>query len=402
MSLLALLGAVAHGKITPLGRALGRLPLHPRLARLLLETDGSEIAAAACAVVSENWAPRRDDAPAPTTDSDLLLRADHLAEAPHRVRRAAAELRDLARRTTAGGGTSDLLRAAFAAWPDRVARRREPGSPRFVLASGHGATLGRESGVRGPEFVVAIDVAAGARGAGAEAIIRMASRIERDWIVPTRRATTHRFDAASGAVRAVEQTFYQDLILQERPVAADPEAAAPILAAALFERGLGDEAEAFLHRLRFAGVAADRATLVRDACAGRTTLPDPLDLGAALPRAARADLERLAPATLPLPSGRSARLEYRADGGVVAAVKLQELFGLGETPRLGARREPVTFELLAPNGRPVQTTRDLASFWRTAYQEVRKELRGRYPKHPWPEDPWTATPTHRTTRRPKR
>jgi len=81
---------------------------------------------------------------------------------------------------------------------------------------------------------------------------------------------------------------------------------------------------------------------------------------------------------------------------VIASVKLQELFGLAESPRLGPRRQPVVFELLAPSGRPVQTTRDLRSFWDTTYQEVRKELRARYPRHPWPEDPWTAPPTART------
>ena len=86
--------------------------------------------------------------------------------------------------------------------------------------------------------------------------------------------------------------------------------------------------------------------------------------------------------------GRTVRLEYRDDGSVSAAVKLQELFGLAETPRVGPRREPVLLELLAPNGRPVQTTRDLRSFWNRTYPEVRKELRGRYPKHRWPEDPW--------------
>jgi ATP-dependent helicase HrpB len=110
-------------------------------------------------------------------------------------------------------------------------------------------------------------------------------------------------------------------------------------------------------------------------------------------------LERLAPTRLLVPSGRSVALEYRDDGSVVASVKLQELFGLGETPRLGPRREPVTLSLLAPNGRPVQTTRDLAGFWERTYPEVRKELRGRYPRHPWPEDPWSAPPTHRTSRR---
>ena len=88
-------------------------------------------------------------------------------------------------------------------------------------------------------------------------------------------------------------------------------------------------------------------------------------------------------------------LTYRDDGSVVAAVKLQELFGLADTPRVGRRREPVTLELLAPNGRPVQTTRDLRSFWERTYPEVRKELKGRYPRHPWPDDPWNATPTAR-------
>jgi ATP-dependent helicase HrpB len=96
-----------------------------------------------------------------------------------------------------------------------------------------------------------------------------------------------------------------------------------------------------------------------------------------------------------VPSGRTARLEYQEDGSVSAAVKLQELFGLAETPRIGSRQTPVLLQLLAPNGRPVQTTRDLRSFWDRTYPEVRKELRGRYPKHPWPDDPWTATPTHR-------
>lgn len=103
------------------------------------------------------------------------------------------------------------------------------------------------------------------------------------------------------------------------------------------------------------------------------------------------------PATLALPSGRTAKLDYRDDGSIVASVKLQELFGLADTPRINGT--PVTFELLSPAGRPVQVTRDLRSFWNGAYQEVRKEMRARYPRHPWPEDPWTAQPTHRTTKK---
>jgi ATP-dependent helicase HrpB len=102
---------------------------------------------------------------------------------------------------------------------------------------------------------------------------------------------------------------------------------------------------------------------------------------------------------LRVPSGRERPLEYRDDGSVIASVKLQEVFGLAETPRIGPLKTPVTFELLAPNGRPVQVTKDLKSFWARGYPEVRKELRGRYPRHPWPDDPWTAMPTARTKRR---
>jgi ATP-dependent helicase HrpB len=100
-----------------------------------------------------------------------------------------------------------------------------------------------------------------------------------------------------------------------------------------------------------------------------------------------------------VPSGRERPLDYRDDGSGVASVKRQEVFGLADTPTIGAANTPVTFELLAPNGRPVQVTRDLKSFWTRGYPEVRKELRGRYPRHPWPDDPWTATPTARTKRR---
>jgi ATP-dependent helicase HrpB len=136
---------------------------------------------------------------------------------------------------------------------------------------------------------------------------------------------------------------------------------------------------------------------VAAAAAGRRAL-DEIELRHALDRRAASELDRLAPERLSVPSGRTAPLRYEDDGSVTASVKLQELFGLAETPRVGPRHTPVTFELLAPNGRPVQTTRDLRSFWNTTYRQVRKELRGRYPKHPWPEDPWTAPPSARAKR----
>jgi ATP-dependent RNA helicase HrpB len=223
--------------------------------------------------------------------------------------------------------------------------------------------------------------------------VRLASRVEREWVEPTASEVVHRLEEDS--VRAHARDRYDAIVLEERAVPVDPAEAARLVAGALRERGLVGENERTERRLRFAGIEADLPALFVAASAGKTRVPA-IDLAEWLDGAQRRELERLAPETIPLPSGRRARLEYREDGTVTAAVKLQELFGLAEAPRIGPRREAVTLELLAPNGRPVQTTRDLRGFWERTYPEVRKELRGRYPKHPWPEDPWTAVPTHRT------
>ncbi len=400
-ALLERLGAVKGGRLTPDGEAMHRLPLHPRLARVLLASGGGARAAAACAVLGEGWRPGVTG-DVPTTDSDVLSAADRLREAPPGVRSAARELEGL----VAGRGREKhdderLLRALLAGFPDRVARRREPGGSRLVLASGPGAVLGRESGVREGELLLALEVTGGVAGASGEPLVRVASRLERDWLEGVRTEVVHRFDETSGAVRAFAQDGYERLVLGERPVPPDPEAAAALLAEALGRRGLGEAAERLGRRLRVAGLEADLHAAVLAACRGKTRLPSLLDPERWLDAGTRARLDRLAPERLPLPSGRTAALDYREDGSVAAAAKLQELFGLAETPRVGPREEPVVFELLAPNGRPVQTTRDLRSFWERTYPEVRKELRGRYPRHPWPDDPWTAEPTHRTTRRPR-
>jgi len=112
----------------------------------------------------------------------------------------------------------------------------------------------------------------------------------------------------------------------------------------------------------------------------------------------RQAVQRLAPERVRVPSGRQLRLDYAGEDPPVLAVKLQELFGMADTPTVADGRVPVTLHLLSPARRPIQVTRDLASFWENTYPEVRKELKGRYPKHPWPDDPWSATPTHRTRR----
>ncbi len=410
MVLLERLGAVSGGRLTREGEAMHRLPLHPRLARVLLTAGGGARAAAVCAVLAEGWRPAVSG-DAPTTDSDVLSAADRLREAPAGVKASARELERLdggflvARRNGAPrndeGGDEQLLRALLAGFPDRVARRREPGSARLVLSSGVGALLGRESGVREGELLVALEVTGGVAGAASEPIVRIASRVEREWLVGVRTEVAHRFDESSGSVRAFAQDWYDRLLLGERSVSPEPEAAASLLAEALERRGLGDAADRLKRRLGLAGLEADLHSAVLAACRGRTRLPSLDEPEQWLEAGTRRQLDRLAPERLSLPSGRTCALDYREDGSVVAAAKLQELFGLAETPRLGPRQVGVVFELLAPNGRPVQTTRDLRSFWERTYPEVRKELRGRYPRHPWPDDPWTAEPTHRTTRKPR-
>jgi ATP-dependent helicase HrpB len=419
LGLLERLGAVAGGRITPVGAAMHRLAVHPRLARVLVATGGDARAAAACAVLAEGWRPSVAGDP-PTTDSDVLSAADRIREAAAGVQAAARELARLAGEARQEGsfaregdapvsGDDRLLRALLLGFPDRVARRREPGSPRLVLCSGSGARLGRESGVREGELLLALEVTAGeaggaggpsAAGGAGEPLVRVASRVEREWLPGVRSDVVHRFDDAAGAVRAVARDTYDDrLVLGERPVPVDPAAAAKLLVEAALRRGLGDSGERLRRRLRVAGIDADLASGLRAACEGRASLPPLEHPEQWLDPGTRARLDRLAPERLPLPSGRTAALDYRDDGTVAAAVKLQELFGLGETPRIGPRGEPVVFELLAPNGRPVQTTRDLRGFWERTYPDVRKELRGRYPRHPWPEDPWSAEPTHRAKKR---
>ncbi|MEO6237432.1 MAG: ATP-dependent helicase C-terminal domain-containing protein [Vicinamibacterales bacterium] len=407
LSLLQQLGAVHDGRITPLGTRMQRLPLHPRLARMLIEGQGNADVALACAYISERHASVRHPS---TTESDLLSAVDDPQGVPPHVRDVARRLSDLARHAQAdtphADGTASFLRAIFCGYPDRVARRRAAGAAKFLLASGHGAVLGQGSGVRDPEFIVAVDVQAARRGEVAEAIIRMASGIDPAWLRPNRNTpgssgftrVVHQFDAANGRVRAFERDYYGEIVVGERHAKGDPLIVAQLLAEGYLARGWSDADVQLCRRMRFAGMTVEPGALLQAAAAGRDALSD-IDLRASVGWSEARDLERLAPETLAMPSGRSTRLQYQEDGAVVAAVKLQELFGLAESPRLGARREPVVFELLAPNGRPVQTTRDLRSFWDTTYREVRKELRGRYPRHPWPEDPWTAPPTARPTRR---
>ncbi len=387
MALLEQLGAERAGRITPLGREMQRLPIHPRLARVLLASGGARSAAIACALLSERHAALSASHGESTT-SDLLSAVER--EAPPHVDEVAQQLVRLA--APAGGKSrparleeAAFRRAVMLGYPDRVARRRAPGSPRVLLASGHGAVVGPESGVRDGEYLVAIEVMAGRRGESSEARIRVASLVEREWLSPTDTRLDHEIDDA-GTVRAIERDYYGAIVLAERHVRPDPATAAVMLAGAYIARGIEGDDLRLLRRFRFAGIDVDLEATVARAASDCRSIEDVV-LSSALTWEQRRELDRLAPETLTLPSGRRVRLDYREDGTVGAAVKLQELFGVAETPTIGPRQQPVIFSLLAPNGRPVQTTSDLRGFWERTYPEVRKELRGRYPRHAWPENP---------------
>jgi ATP-dependent RNA helicase HrpB len=342
VTLLRRLGAInPNSKLTPLGEKLRAMPLHPRLARVLV--DGGENALRVVALLSEDVRN--------IGSGDALA----LADSP-RLDFAVRELKRFA------SGRGDVRKALLTGFPDRVAIRREPNSLRLFLSSGTGAVLTKESGMHGGEFVIALDVSG-----GQEALVRIASEVEREWLTPTHEDVVHTI-RDDGKIRATKRVWYDAILLREINVPVDP-----LEAHRLQEEHARKNVDPELaRRLAFAG----------------------LEFGADARR-----LAQLAPERIDLPSGRTAKLEYQDDGAVVASVKLQELFGLADTPRIGPRQVPVTFALLSPAGRPVQVTRDLRSFWNGAYQEVRKELRARYPKHPWPDDPWTAKATHRTVRK---
>jgi len=449
--LLSLLGAVdGAGAITAIGRRMLELPTEPRLARLLVEAeragagaDGALLAALASerdivAAARTFGAPTTRDFP--PGSSDVLLRMELFADAarrrfapdacralglePRAVHAVERARRQLARQVggARGADAAVLLRCALAGFPDRVARRRSAGSPRAIMVGGTGIVLAPESVVREAELFVVVDVE---RTTGPEARVRAASAIDAAWLPELFPDAIERedalvFDPERGRVVGRIRTRYRDLVLSERVVAeVDRAAAGTVLAPVARERWrelVDPEGEALLARLRFLqrtmpelglpedvdAVAADAVAAVTVHCVSLAEIRAADVTGAiaaGLSGGQRAALARDAPPTWRLPSGRTAVIDYASPGPPVAAARIQELFGLRATPRLAAGRVALVVHLLAPNGRPVQVTDDLASFWRSTYAEVRRQLRGRYPKHDWPEDPLAATPSSRPRRR---
>ena len=451
--LLVDLGALAGDAWTPtaLGRRLLGFPVAPRLARMLCEAEDLGVAAEGAlvaALASERdvlrasrafagAAPRPAFPPGP---SDLLLRAELFAEAARagfashsceRLGLDAAAVRAVdrtrrqlgrARRATAVDAPSDVvLRAVLAGFPDRVCRRREPGSARAVMVGGTGVTLMPESVVRNAELFVAVDVEGGERGS--EARVRLASAIDRSWLdatFPGAVVTDRSVGFDGDRILARTAIRYHDLVLDEEVRAAAPAEVVTLLARAAAETPydlLGPRADVTVLATRLGFLARTMPelawpapdALVRDAVmAIATSARSVADVRRAdvcgamaglLTHAQRAALDVHAPAHWTLPSGRRVPVVYAPERAPVVAARIQELFGLAASPRLGGGRVAMLFELLAPNQRPVQVTDDLASFWRTTYARVRAELRGRYPKHPWPDDPLHAQPTARAKRK---
>jgi ATP-dependent helicase HrpB len=458
--LLDQLGLVRGGALTDTGKAAARLPVHPRLGRLLVEgrrLGDPRRAALAAALLAERDPFQRPEGPpartAPPTVSDVLDRVEAL-EAFERTKRldtpigtlhrggafAVLEARDQLARLLASGGREPavsgensgltpaarrdeiVLRSVFAAYPDRLARRRESGSSRAVTVGGRGVKLAPTSGVREPELFVCADVDA----AGADSFVRLASGVDRAWL-PADRITVRTevtFDEPTERLAARKRTRFDDLVLDEvQAHVADEADAARVLAAAARDRlpkVLPDpesDTGRFRTRVRClrgwlpelnlpAFDAADLGELLEHLARGRRSLAELragpwLDLmRGQLSYDQQRALDREAPDRLAVPSGSEVALQYEEGRPPVLAVRIQELFGLTETPRLAGGRVKVLLHLLAPNHRPQQVTDDLASFWKNGYPLVRKELRGRYPKHSWPEDPLAAEPLRGAKRRP--
>jgi ATP-dependent helicase HrpB len=324
-----------------------------------------------------------------------------------------------------------ILLATFAGFPDRVARRRAPTSGEVVLAGGGSARLSEESVVREAPLVVALDAeerrtraGPGARPGAAGVTVRLASAVTQEMLLELahdhlRYEEDVRWNAAAERVDAFERLLYDDLVVEEtRAAGAAPERFSAVLHEAALARGARAFApEGALDRLagRIAFAAryapgsdleppseADVAEALRELCAGRRSFSELREAGldaalvARLTGPQRALLERLAPDRIAIHAGRRVTIHYEAMAEQPwVESRLQDFFGMADGPRIAGGAAPLVLHLLAPNGRAVQVTTDLAGFWTRHYPALRRELMRRYPRHAWPEDPLHATPPSR-------
>ena len=440
-ALLRQLGALdGQGTLSAEGRAMAGLGVHPRLARLLLQARALGAGSLGCALAA--LLSERDPLQASEAGCDLMRRLDwlrsgggrdprrqQLHQIQQQLERQLADAPASPQPPPAAAVTSsDAALAAelvACAYPERVALARAGAPGRFLTRAGRGAELPPGDPLQGCEAlaIAAVD------GAGSDCRIQLALPLSRSSLEALAAEAGElealvAWDSRDQRVRSERQLRLGALVLERRPW---PEAPDDALLAALLEglTSLGLEAlpwdpasRQLQQRLCLAhrhlgspwpdrsdpALLADPLSWLADQLPGLRSRADlqRLDLQEALwsglPWENRRELDQWLPQTLPIPSGRQARLDY-SSGEPVLAVKLQELFGAADTPTVLQGRVPVTVQLLSPAGRPAAITRDLAGFWSGAYREVRRELRGRYPRHPWPEDPATATATALTNRR---
>ncbi len=441
----------AGGVITPLGREMAGLPLHPRLAHMVLAARSRgalPLAAELAALLSERDLLRGGAQRDPDVRTRLeMLRNDAGAQriepaTRQRMQRNAAQfMRLAANNAPAGARAAPASRAApdaspvtpgmllALAFPDRVGRRRTEGAGRYLLANGRGAAFAAATGLGAQEFIVAVELDDRDR----EARIDLAAPLERaelETLFATQIISGEQvdWDERAGAVLAHRTRRFGALLIEDKPMPSKPpEETAAAMLAGVRQLGLAalpwdDATENLRSRLEFARQlpraphgpwpASDDATLLRELdqwlppwLEGMTRrehlvrLPLAEALLARLSGPQRRALDELAPRDLAVPSGSRIRIEYAGDGAPAIEVRLQEVFGLTETPRIGGGTVPITMRLLSPARRPVQITRDLGGFWKSSYAEVRKQMRGRYPRHDWPEDPLAATPSRGARRR---
>jgi ATP-dependent helicase HrpB len=418
---LTALGALDRsGRVTERGRRIAGVGLHPRLARALL--DGAE--AVGTTAAAEVVALLDDDTLAVGQDVDdalRRLRADHHGDAARRWRKEVRRLSGLVADQPAGTWPDAALVVGLA-HPERLARRRAPGSRVYLMAGG--TAVEADAGTDSEWLAIA---GADRTPGSAQGRIRLAACADQslaERAAPALLSTVDEVRWADGDVVARSVTRLGAIVLREKPLvepARDDVRRAVVTG--LRTEGIGllrwpaeavrlRDRMAFLHRVigqpwpavddeslldeveTWLGPELGRARRRSDLA--RVATHDALSRLLPWPAAARFD--ELAPDRLPVPSGSRIRLDYSADEPVLP-VRVQEAFGWTDTPTIADGRVPVLLHLLSPAGRPVAVTRDLASFWRTGYQQTRTELRGRYPKHAWPPDPTTATPTRRTSGR---
>jgi ATP-dependent helicase HrpB len=393
----------ASGRLTSTGRKMAALPLHPRLARLVVESSARGVASDGCAVAAVLSAGERLDAPpSHHAASDLLILIER--EWQPNTRR----IYDQVRRSLHGASSTRhddaaLLMAILTAFPDRVARWRQ--GREYMLAGGGAGTLADTSALDTREFIIAVD-AEMRRDRGL--LIRLASAVEPEWLIDLfadhiSERDEVEWNRTAERVDRVTALVYEGLVIDEsRGATPDPEKASALLAAKAVEQDLGrfvdrDQLEQFLARVAYASErshipklsAQDVSDTLRSLCSGKRSFAelerdDLIEaLRSRVPDAYR--LDEVAPAQVRLPGGRRVKVHYAAGKPPWIASRLQDFFGMRETPLVGGT--PVVIHLLAPNHRPVQMTSDLAGFWQRLYPQIRRELSRRYPKHSWPEKP---------------